>query len=623
MPAATRRRRRSGGGPVLPAGFDAGGFSPGFYGGSNAGFSDFIGMPPKLQEFFISPTGNAANPGTRASPTTWDDVRLGRGGAVQPGTYITFLAGEWTGAVGDWTIPGTVDLPIVLQNDKPTGFGRGVRAVSRSANKVNIEATNVYEIDIEITGPAGQNRISTQDSSAPTDINHSMHSPGSAAVRSNVRQIHCIFHDSDEGPFIGVNSPGYRAEHNIAWNLGWEGPAGTRGHGHIYYANNPNAETLYFLDCVGIGSGETLLHLYSTSQDIKNIKFIGCFIAHSGDWIKSPPGGFELLTTIRWSDPARIGQLAFNEGSIFANTRLSSFWWGDPNYTTGPSDVEMSDNIVRTPSDFMGVIRATMQRNKIARLLGGDGNGYLLNLRKAPGLTLAQHNHFIESNQYAKPSGSPFAVTESDGTLNLQTFAAWQALGFDLLGSQTLSAVFSGVDFKYRPSRYFRQRGLLHVWNWGQAEITGSAATDIITKNGHGFVNNQQVAFFILTGGAGFALNTPYFVVSATANTFQLSLTSGGAAINFTTDITDGIICPRYVTPDLTKFGFAAGMSFEIHHIYDYFGAPVVSGVFDGVTPPQLNTTGFTYPVPIDYPNAIAVTSMAPLCGVYHVVRTA
>ncbi|OQB05785.1 MAG: hypothetical protein BWY19_00810 [bacterium ADurb.Bin212] len=73
--------------------------------------------------------------------------------------------------------------------------------------------------------------------------------------------------------------------------------------------------------------------------------------------------------------------------------------------------------------------------------------------------------------------------------------------------------------------------------------ITGTEATNLINHAGHTFVNGDPVTFTALTGGAGFTVGTTYFVVSAVAGvSYQLSATSGGAAINFTTDISAGTI---------------------------------------------------------------------------------
>jgi microcystin-dependent protein len=59
------------------------------------------------------------------------------------------------------------------------------------------------------------------------------------------------------------------------------------------------------------------------------------------------------------------------------------------------------------------------------------------------------------------------------------------------------------------------------------------ASPGVWTLNGHGFVNGD-VIYFSTTGAlpTGISADTRYFVVAATTNTFQISSTSGGAAIN-------------------------------------------------------------------------------------------
>jgi len=77
----------------------------------------------------------------------------------------------------------------------------------------------------------------------------------------------------------------------------------------------------------------------------------------------------------------------------------------------------------------------------------------------------------------------------------------------------------------------------------GVAPVTGctaAASTDVITKTGHGFSNNDDIVFTSLTGGAGLTANTvTYWVINANANDFQVSATRGGAAVNITTDYSD------------------------------------------------------------------------------------
>lgn len=87
-----------------------------------------------------------------------------------------------------------------------------------------------------------------------------------------------------------------------------------------------------------------------------------------------------------------------------------------------------------------------------------------------------------------------------------------------------------------------------------------AAADDIIdTVAPHGFVANQRVRFESLTGGAGLVVGTDYFVIAANlaATTFQVSLTQGGAAVNFTTDITAGVVIPALVVGQFLRIGDA------------------------------------------------------------------
>ena len=59
-------------------------------------------------------------------------------------------------------------------------------------------------------------------------------------------------------------------------------------------------------------------------------------------------------------------------------------------------------------------------------------------------------------------------------------------------------------------------------------------ATDLINHTAHPFANNDPVFLSDLSGGTGLTNNTNYFVRNVTANTYQLSATTGGAAINIT-----------------------------------------------------------------------------------------
>lgn len=75
----------------------------------------------------------------------------------------------------------------------------------------------------------------------------------------------------------------------------------------------------------------------------------------------------------------------------------------------------------------------------------------------------------------------------------------------------------------------------------GQQPKAGTAANsgDVITSYAHGLVNTDRVALEQFQGNAlptGYSEGVAYFVVGATTDTFQVSLTSGGAAVTISSD---------------------------------------------------------------------------------------
>lgn len=75
------------------------------------------------------------------------------------------------------------------------------------------------------------------------------------------------------------------------------------------------------------------------------------------------------------------------------------------------------------------------------------------------------------------------------------------------------------------------------------AAVTGVAATDVISHAGHTFLANDPIVFTALTGGTGLTVGTVYFVRNPVAGvSYELSATSGGALLNFTTDISAGTV---------------------------------------------------------------------------------
>jgi hypothetical protein len=78
--------------------------------------------------------------------------------------------------------------------------------------------------------------------------------------------------------------------------------------------------------------------------------------------------------------------------------------------------------------------------------------------------------------------------------------------------------------------------------------VTFSDAADTVTRTAHGLPNGKRVSFTAITTTTGIAVFTPYYVVNSTTDTFQLSLTQGGAPINLVSNGTGTMIYQTLVT---------------------------------------------------------------------------
>lgn len=156
------------------------------------------------------------------------------------------------------------------------------------------------------------------------------------------------------------------------------------------------------------------------------------------------------------------------------------------------------------------------------------------------------------------------AVPGSDytGTLtinfggNTQTGAAWSLI--EVRGVNTTSAngivQFNSSTGTSASASTTLSSALSYSGNitFGAMAHVGSAVTfqdtgDTVTLNTHGLSNGQTVVFTSITSTTGISVNTVYYVISATANTFQLATTNNGTAIALTTNGSGTMI--SYNTP--------------------------------------------------------------------------
>ena len=105
---------------------------------------------------------------------------------------------------------------------------------------------------------------------------------------------------------------------------------------------------------------------------------------------------------------------------------------------------------------------------------------------------------------------------------------------FTTLTASTSLTLGSGTATFASPAVLFAQNG--------RFSCTGTASDDVITATGHNFANGYEVSFVVLTGGSGLNTTTRYFVRDVSGATLKVATTCVGAAVNFTTDITDAVI---------------------------------------------------------------------------------
>ena len=130
------------------------------------------------------------------------------------------------------------------------------------------------------------------------------------------------------------------------------------------------------------------------------------------------------------------------------------------------------------------------------------------------------------------------ALCTTDGRIFLWDLAT--AMGSELITNGTFatdSDWTKGTNWSITASQYAKYAQYKPTFNADDLTIVDPAA-DTITITGHDFSDGDEITYNVpaspATALGGLTDATNYFIISATANTFQLSATSGGAAIDIT-----------------------------------------------------------------------------------------
>ena len=96
---------------------------------------------------------------------------------------------------------------------------------------------------------------------------------------------------------------------------------------------------------------------------------------------------------------------------------------------------------------------------------------------------------------------------------------------------------------------------------------------DTVAAAAHGLLDGDRVVFATILLTTGVITNTEYFVVNKATNTFQVSATSGGAALSLTTDGSGAFVHRNVVVGSTSSSGDFFGSSVDANATYLVVGA--------------------------------------------------
>lgn len=114
------------------------------------------------------------------------------------------------------------------------------------------------------------------------------------------------------------------------------------------------------------------------------------------------------------------------------------------------------------------------------------------------------------------------------------------------MGPQNLMTSGTGMVLDYAAANIYCHNGVAATHQYYKFDLSVAPSVDktytgvvvtaaspaVVTSVAHGYADNSRIVFTVGTLPTGLSLNTVYYVRGSTANTFNLSLTTGGANIN-------------------------------------------------------------------------------------------
>ena len=132
----------------------------------------------------------------------------------------------------------------------------------------------------------------------------------------------------------------------------------------------------------------------------------------------------------------------------------------------------------------------------------------------------------------------------------------------------------TGVDAQHQYT--FTDAGLSGT----NAPVTLTDTGDLVSRTAHGYSNGYTVRFYNIVSTTGLSEAQVYYVISATADTFQVSATQGGSAVALTTDGTATLLPYKLAVVTVTPQAGQTFTTINLHRKHTQSGLNAYSSGF-------------------------------------------
>jgi surface protein len=169
---------------------------------------------------------------------------------------------------------------------------------------------------------------------------------------------------------------------------------------------------------------------------------------------------------------------------------------------------------------------------------------------------------FFRSAPWVRNPSWPACEASSGNNKIVGLYAVWPGDGIGAGGNffaVTISGAYT-IDFGDGTTTNFATGATAYYeYDYNDADlantngpITFTDSTDTVNRTAHGYSNGNIVEFYNIVTTTGLSEGQSYYVINATANTFQISLTSGGSAVALTNDGSATLLPYKIATVTIT-----------------------------------------------------------------------